>query len=167
MVFKKTFQTQILSQRPYRIERTSDQTITQVKQWRATSVRGWVTALVHWMLLAFHTNMARLRTNFVDWRTIMDTVPTKLVSLSYETNFLVCFTSADFMNESLAAVIFILVKNSSWPIMLSSNQSALKRYICTKIQLHFIHRPHQKLTTQNKNDSEQQLRTRTFGYCFS
>ena len=55
MVFKKTFQTQILCQRLYRIERTSDQTITQVKQRRATSVLGWVTTLVHWVLLAFHT----------------------------------------------------------------------------------------------------------------
>ena len=55
MIFKKTFQTQILCQRPYRIERTSDQTITKVKQRRATSVLGWVTALVHWVLLAFHT----------------------------------------------------------------------------------------------------------------
>ena len=52
MVFKKTLQTPIICQWPYRIERTSDQTITQVKQRRATSVLGWVTALEHWMLLA-------------------------------------------------------------------------------------------------------------------
>ena len=34
------------------IEQTSVQTITQVKQHRAPSVLGWVTALEHWVLLA-------------------------------------------------------------------------------------------------------------------
>ena len=53
MVFKKTFQTQIICQRLYRIEQTSVQTITQVKQRRAPSVLGWVTVWQHWVLLAF------------------------------------------------------------------------------------------------------------------
>ena len=47
---KNAFLNQIICQRPYRIEQTSVQTITQVKHHRDPSVLGWVTV---W--LAFHT----------------------------------------------------------------------------------------------------------------
>ena len=40
-------------QRPYHAEYTSSRPITEVKQRRAQSVLGWVTAWEHWVLLAF------------------------------------------------------------------------------------------------------------------
>ena len=39
-------------QRPYHAEYTSSRPITEVKQRRAQSVLGWVTAWEHWVLLA-------------------------------------------------------------------------------------------------------------------
>ena len=42
-----------LCQRPYHAEYTSSRPITEVKQRRAQSVLGWVTAWEHWVLLAF------------------------------------------------------------------------------------------------------------------
>ena len=45
---------QFSCQRPYHAERTGSRPITEVKQRRASSVLGWVTAWEHGVLLAFN-----------------------------------------------------------------------------------------------------------------
>ena len=53
------FKPKIFTNQGVGIEQTSVQTITQVKQRRAPSVLGWVTALEHWVLLAFQALSAQ------------------------------------------------------------------------------------------------------------
>ena len=65
MYLKKHLFGSFSCQRPYHAEYTSSRPITEVKQRRAQSVLGWVTAWEHWVLLAF-----------LFWQSIVDLICT-------------------------------------------------------------------------------------------
>ena len=62
---------QLSCQRPYHAERTGSRPITEVKQRRASSVLGWVTAWEHGVLLAYQLFFSIFYTQFLTRKVVL------------------------------------------------------------------------------------------------